>query len=87
MKSVSAEKAIEADGEKKKTKRKMRDDRGVSLEMSTKFTLEERIPLLLIHSYLHLLGYDHEKEKDWVAMTKREDEVIKEFYHLMKAKS
>jgi ssRNA-specific RNase YbeY (16S rRNA maturation enzyme) len=33
-----------------------RDDRGVSLEMSTKFTLEERLPLLMIHSYLHLLG-------------------------------
>ena len=33
------------------------EDAGVSLEMATKFTLEERIPLLFIHGMIHLLGY------------------------------
>jgi ssRNA-specific RNase YbeY (16S rRNA maturation enzyme) len=32
------------------------EDAGVSREMATKFTLEERIPLLFIHGMLHLLG-------------------------------
>ena len=32
------------------------EDAGVSKEMATKFTLEERIPLLFIHGMIHLLG-------------------------------
>ena len=54
-------------------------DGGVSLAMSKEFNWEKRIPLLMIHGMLHLLGYDHEKSKDWKQMTHREDEVIKEF--------
>ena len=52
-------------------------DAGVSLAMSTRYTLEERLPLLLVHSMLHLLGYDHETEEDWRAMTQREEEVMR----------
>jgi probable rRNA maturation factor len=48
--------------------------------MATIFTLQGRIPLLLIHSLLHLLGYDHETEEDWEKMTKKEDEII-DLYH------
>jgi probable rRNA maturation factor len=44
--------------------------------MSTVFTLEERIPLLLVHGMLHLVGYDHENDKDWKEMTTKEEEVI-----------
>jgi len=32
-------------------------DRGVSLQMSTMFDVQDRMPLLLIHGMLHLLGY------------------------------
>lgn len=52
------------------------EDAGVSKEMSTKFSLEERIPLLIVHGMIHLLGYDHETKKQWREMTKREDSVI-----------
>lgn len=57
----------------------VKEDAGCSRAMATKFTVEERIPLLLIHSALHLLGYDHETDEDWEVMTRREDEVIKAF--------
>ena len=33
-----------------------RDDRGASRIMSTLFEVQERIPLLIIHSILHLIG-------------------------------
>lgn len=52
------------------------DDAGVSKEMSTKFTLDERIPLLIVHGMIHLLGYDHETKRQWREMTKREDAII-----------
>ena len=51
-------------------------DAGVSKAMSTVFTLEERIPLLLVHGMLHLIGYDHETDNDWKVMTSKEDEII-----------
>lgn len=56
------------------------EDAGVSLAMSKLFTVEERIPLLLIHGILHLLGYDHETEEDWQLMTTRENYVMEQFY-------
>ena len=52
-------------------------DDGVSLTMSKTFVLEERLHLLLIHSCLHLLGYDHENEDDWKIMTRKENQLIK----------
>jgi rRNA maturation RNase YbeY len=33
------------------------EDAGVSKAMSTVFTLDERVPLLLVHGMLHLVGY------------------------------
>eukprot|EP00596_Hydrurales_sp_CCMP1899_P004130 CAMPEP_0119039896 /NCGR_PEP_ID=MMETSP1177-20130426/9647_1 /TAXON_ID=2985 /ORGANISM="Ochromonas sp, Strain CCMP1899" /LENGTH=245 /DNA_ID=CAMNT_0007004381 /DNA_START=129 /DNA_END=866 /DNA_ORIENTATION=- len=52
---------------------------GVSKAMSTVYTLEERLPLLLIHGMIHLLGYDHETDEDFLEMTTKEDEVIAKF--------
>ena len=52
-------------------------DDGVSLAMSKIFDTDERIVLLLVHSMIHLLGYDHENEKDWSLMSKKENEVLK----------
>lgn len=54
--------------------------------MAEVFTLEERIPLLLIHSILHLLGYDHETDADWELMTARETEVMEKYYEALKRK-
>ncbi len=54
-------------------------DAGVSFIMREKFSLEERIPLLLIHGMLHLVGYDHETEADWLQMTTREVEIYEKF--------
>lgn len=54
-------------------------DAGVSKAMSTVFSVQERLPLLMIHGLLHLLGYDHENDQDWKVMTAREQEVIDEY--------
>lgn len=54
-------------------------DRGVSRLMSEVFTWEQRLPLLLLHGLLHLLGHDHETEQDWRLMTAREEEIWKKF--------
>lgn len=35
------------------------------------------IAFLLIHGFLHLLGYDHIKEKDRLIMEKKEEEIFK----------
>jgi probable rRNA maturation factor len=37
----------------------------------------ERLPLLLIHGICHLLGYDHENDKDYEVMRKKELELLK----------
>lgn len=55
-------------------------DAGVNKAMATQYTVEQRVPLLLIHSLLHLLGYDHETDEEWEQMTKREEEVMKAYY-------
>lgn len=55
-------------------------DAGVNKAMAKVFTVQERVPLLLIHSLLHLLGYDHETDEEWEQMTKREEEVMALFY-------
>lgn len=36
---------------------------------------------LLIHSILHLLGYDHEEEADYEVMQKLEDQIALEIFH------
>lgn len=53
------------------------NDDGVSLAMSTTFDTNQRIILLLVHGMIHLLGYDHENQKDWFQMTRKENEVLK----------
>ena len=40
-------------------------------------SVEKEILILLIHGLLHLIGYDHERERDNEIMRKREDELIK----------
>ncbi len=62
----------------------MDGDRGVSKIMSTCFDLQDRISLLLVHGMLHLLGYDHEKDEDWLVMTAREEEIWAEYKKLLK---
>lgn len=52
------------------------NDAGVSKAMAREFGLDRRIDLLLVHSMLHLVGYDHETDKDWKEMTKKEEEVM-----------
>jgi probable rRNA maturation factor len=52
------------------------EDKGVSRAMATKFDLQSRLDLLLVHSMAHLMGYDHENEKDWLLMTEKEDFII-----------
>lgn len=42
-----------------------------------KHSFEEELKILLIHGILHLFGYDHIKEKDFVIMRKKEKEVFK----------
>jgi ssRNA-specific RNase YbeY (16S rRNA maturation enzyme) len=58
-------------------------DAGCSRAMATLFTLQERTPLLIIHSLLHLLGYDHETDADWEIMTRKEEEIIKLYHEKM----
>jgi len=36
---------------------------------------------LWIHGYLHLLGYDHKKNKDFIKMRKLEDLILNKFYN------
>lgn len=39
----------------------------------------EDFDLMLVHGFLHLLGYDHETERDRIKMEKREDELLRQF--------
>jgi len=55
------------------------DERGVSGAMSREYNLEKRISLLLIHGILHLLGYDHIEDDDFLLMATREEEIISEW--------
>ncbi|CAN0313274.1 unnamed protein product, partial [Discosporangium mesarthrocarpum] len=38
---------------------------------------QARLPLLLAHGVIHLLGYDHEDEEDYEAMVAVEERVLK----------
>lgn len=42
-------------------------------------TFCSRIPVLLTHGILHLLGYDHGTEKEYEEMRRKEREVLKKF--------
>ena len=52
------------------------EEKGCYREMGNVFDVQGRILLLIIHGLLHLLGHDHESEKEWVVMTNREDDVL-----------
>jgi len=47
---------------------------------SSSFELE--FDKMWIHGYLHLLGYDHKKNKDYCKMNKIEDKILKHFQKL-----
>ena len=38
----------------------------------------ENLTFMLIHGFLHLLGFDHEKKSDTIIMQKREQELLKQ---------
>ena len=56
-------------------------DRGISLAMATEFDLQRRCELLVIHSLVHLVGYDHETYEEWELMTQKEEQVLAGIRH------
>ncbi len=52
------------------------DDRGVSGAMAKLTTANERLPLLMIHGLLHLIGYDHETDADYEDMVRMEEMLL-----------
>jgi probable rRNA maturation factor len=49
-----------------------------ALEQSRDYehSFEREVAFLTVHSVLHLLGYDHEKEEDRVIMRSKEEEIL-----------
>ena len=45
-----------------------------------KHSFQKEIERLFLHGYLHLCGFDHEKEKEAVMMESLEEKVLKKFY-------
>ena len=41
-------------------------------------TFHEELDKIWIHGYLHLVGYDHKRDKDYELMTKRESLILKQ---------
>lgn len=39
--------------------------------------VKERASMLLVHGLIHLLGYDHETEEDYLAMVQLEEKILK----------
>ena len=52
-------------------------DKVIEISNNLSHTLEEEISLLFIHGFLHLSGYDHERDNG--EMRKKEEEIIKNF--------
>jgi rRNA maturation RNase YbeY len=52
------------------------DDRGVSGAMARIYNPEERLHMLLVHGMLHLVGYDHETDKEYEEMVQKEEEIL-----------
>ncbi len=52
------------------------DDRGVSGAMAKLTTANERLPLLMIHGLLHLVGYDHETDEGYEDMVRMEEMLL-----------
>ena len=49
---------------------------------SSSFSYE--LDRLWIHGYLHLIGYDHKKDKDYLKMIKRENQLINKLNYCVK---
>ena len=58
------------------------DDRGVSGAMASVQDPEKRIRMLLVHGMLHLVGYDHIEDDDYVEMVEKEEELLRELGEL-----
>ena len=58
------------------------EDRGVSGAMAPINDPETRIRMLLVHGMLHLVGYDHEEDDEYLEMVEREEEILKELGEL-----
>ncbi|HBG81448.1 TPA: rRNA maturation RNase YbeY [candidate division CPR2 bacterium] len=41
------------------------------------WSLENELALLMIHGALHIYGYDHENEQEYMQMVKKENEILK----------
>lgn len=54
------------------------DDRGVSGALAEIRDPEKRIRMLLVHGMLHLVGYDHEEEDEYIEMVEMEEEILRE---------
>ncbi|SEF74194.1 probable rRNA maturation factor [Caloramator fervidus] len=50
-----------------------------ALEQSKEYghSFEREIAFLTVHSVLHLLGYDHEKEEERIVMRNKEEDILK----------
>lgn len=57
-------------------------ERGVSGAMANISNPETRIHMLLIHGMLHLVGYDHEEDEEYIEMVEKEEEILKELGYL-----
>ena len=55
------------------------EERGASGAMARVYDVQGRLPFLVIHGALHLLGYDHETETEYEEMVREEERVIKAF--------
>jgi rRNA maturation RNase YbeY len=58
------------------------DDRGVSGAMATVKDPETRIRMLLVHGMLHLVGYDHEEDDEYLEMVQREEAILQQLGNL-----
>ena len=67
-----------------KIKNKYLGDIAISYEFVKKRSVKSNFLLefdkLWVHGYLHLLGYDHKKNKDFNKMKKLEDLILNKFY-------
>jgi len=72
------------DNKKKHNKNIYLGDIAISYEIVNKKSKNSNFLLefdkILIHGYLHLLGHDHKKKKDFKKMKKMEDLILNKFY-------
>lgn len=66
------------------TESELKKERGISGIMATMKTVEERVPALLVHGMLHLVGYDHIEDDDYELMVNKEEEVWNELQRKIK---